>query len=93
MPIGARVTIREDTYDGYYPLFSEGPVTLAGGGECTIDMEDTPRRVTVTNTSGYELPHTGGRGKWMFVLGGITLMVAAIAIYFSSRRKSERRYL
>jgi len=46
---------------------------------------------TVTNTSGKELPHTGGPGTLLYTSGGLFLMAAAM-IYLICVRRRERRF-
>ena len=43
----------------------------------------------VTNTKLANLPSTGGIGTTIFTIGGCAIMIAAAALYFVSRRKSE----
>lgn len=34
----------------------------------------------VMNTKGFDLPHTGGMGTWIFTIGGLFLMAAAVVL-------------
>ncbi len=43
----------------------------------------------VTNTKLANLPSTGGIGTTIFTIGGCAIMIAAAALYFVNRRKSE----
>ena len=46
--------------------------------------------LTVVNNPGFDLPKTGGRGTWMFTIGGILLLGTAAFIVVKSRKhKSE----
>ena len=49
---------------------------------------DTPV-VTIENTKLHRLPSTGGIGTTIFTIGGCAIMIAAAALYFVNRRKSE----
>ena len=45
--------------------------------------------LTVVNTRGFNLPQTGGHGTWMYGVAGTVLMVAAVIILVSARRKKK----
>ena len=44
---------------------------------------------SLTNTALASLPSTGGIGTTIFTIGGCAIMIAAAALYFVNRRKSE----
>ena len=48
--------------------------------------------LTITNNPGFNLPKTGGRGVWMYTVGGVLLLSAAAFIVIRSRKqhKSEQ---
>ena len=47
--------------------------------------------LTVLNNPGFNLPKTGGRGVWMYTVGGVLLLGAAAFIVIRSRKhKSEQ---
>ena len=48
--------------------------------------------MTVINNPGFNLPKTGGRGVWMYTVGGVLLLSAAAFIVVKSRKqhKSEQ---
>ena len=47
--------------------------------------------LTVINNPGFDLPKTGGRGVWMYTVGGVLLLSAAAFIVVKSRKhKSEQ---
>ena len=47
--------------------------------------------LTVINNHGFDLPKTGGYGTWMFTIGGVALLGAAVFIVAKSRKhKSEQ---
>lgn len=47
--------------------------------------------LTVVNNPGFNLPKTGGRGVWMYTVGGVLLLGAAAFIVICSRKhKSEQ---
>ena len=45
------------------------------------------KTITVYNSAGVELPHTGGMGTRMFTVGGGLLMVLAAGLYFWNKRR------
>ena len=45
--------------------------------------------LTVVNTKGFNLPQTGSYGTWMFTVGGVLAMGAAVFILVKLRRKDE----
>lgn len=71
------VTITDDDLNG---LVDEKP-----------DVEQTSGYVsfTVTNTQGFELPVTGGRGTILFTVGGILLIGLAGVIFFTARKRKN----
>ena len=57
------------------------------GGAITVD-EDVAS-TEIKNTKIASLPSTGGIGTTIFTIGGCAIMIAAAALFFVSRRKSE----
>ena len=51
--------------------------------------ENHPEYLKVTNTSGYELPETGGRGTDLFTYGGLALVLTAWMIGIGMRRRRK----
>lgn len=56
------------------------PDTVGG----TVLMTD------ITNTTLSQLPSTGGIGTTIFTIGGCVIMIAAAALFFASRKKSQK---
>lgn len=77
-------------YDG--PTADATPIKYAGvTASLLIDGTYT---ITVANTPGAALPHTGGIGTGVFVVSGLTLVLGAAAYIFLFRpsvRREERR--
>ena len=46
--------------------------------------------LTVVNNPGFDLPKTGGYGTWMFTIGGVALLGAAVFIVVKSRKCNEQ---
>ena len=60
-------------------------VTAPAEGVDTVDLV----KVTFVDTKLASLPSTGGIGTTIFTIGGCAIMIAAAALYFVNRRKSE----
>lgn len=74
-------TVADDAYDG---KLSAGKVN---GVDATLNADKDRITFTVNNTSGFQLPSTGGMGIWMFVVGGI--LVIAFGIFYYRRSKKS----
>ena len=61
------------------------------GKDVTMADGNTIVPLTVVNNPGFDLPKTGGRGVWMYTVGGVLLLSAAAFIVICSRKhKSEQ---
>ncbi len=87
--------------DGY-KLLGEELTLLVDDGTITVrekpgflSASDTDNLyiLAVPNSTGYELPQTGGRGTIGYKTGGLLIMTAAFGMYIGSRnrRRRERR--
>ena len=47
--------------------------------------------LTVINNPGFDLPKTGGYGTWMFTIGGVVLLGAAVFIVIRSRKHKNEQ--
>ena len=74
-------TVVDDAYDG---TLSTGTVNRV---DATLNADNDGITFTVNNTSGFQLPSTGGMGIWMFVVGGI--LVIAFGIFYYRRSKKS----
>ena len=70
---------------GYYRMngtidfaVSQGKVTTSGSLPSGVSFDGTNIVFTVTNTSGSELPQTGGSGTLPLAIGGLLLMAASL---------------
>lgn len=70
-------------YSGYL----DNGETKVNSKQVFMDGSHTDVTFTVDNTSGFQLPQTGGMGIWMFVIAGILVIAAGIFYY----RKSKKR--
>ena len=61
------------------------------GKDVTMTDSNAIVPMTVVNNPGFDLPKTGGRGVWMYTVGGVLLLGAAAFIVIRSRKhKSEQ---
>lgn len=60
---------------------------LIGGSVAIQNASDL--KPNIPNTELASLPSTGGIGTTIFTIGGCAIMIAAAALYFVNRRKSE----
>ena len=59
------------------------------GGHSLVEKDNTTGiwTIRIKNTSGYELPSTGGEGTtWMYVLGAMLVLLAAAGIVLRRKR-------
>lgn len=84
----------EEPMAGYHTTYSY-PESIYANGELTaagraVGDKQLERSVTITNTSGYALPETGGAGtRWMAPLG-LMLILAAAAMYWLGIEKKKQ---
>ena len=65
--------------------------TTVNGKDVTMTDGNAVVPLTVVNNPGFDLPKTGGRGVWMYTVGGVLLLGAAAFIVVKSRKhKSEQ---
>lgn len=57
----------------------------------TDDDGVTTYTISVTNSTGYKLPDTGGSGTIWFTFGGLAILAGCLMAGFRMRRKRERR--
>ena len=62
--------------------------TKVNGQNATLINSNTTVSFTVDNTSGFQLPQTGGMGIWMFVIAGILVIAAGIFYYKRSKKRA-----
>ena len=98
---GATYTLTETKApDGYMLPAHSWTVHVAADGAVTINGVKTTKdesvstsltyTATITNTTGYELPATGGAGTHLYTMGGALLIVSAgILLYIHNKRRKE----
>ena len=90
-----------DAPPGYDLMESPVTVTVTSGGvtviqpdnaegNATVYTQDDIVTIEITNSSGTELPQTGGPGIFLYTSGGLLLMATAL-IYLICVRRRERR--
>ena len=91
---GTTVKITEKDHAGFSVSYrmscKNGEVTLEKGDadSCSFIITDDVT-ITAVNSTGYELPSTGGGGTGWFTLAGILLMTGAAALTILRRRAKE----
>lgn len=104
LPNGTYYLVETVAPNGYFELTDHIVITVSNGGLDVLQTDNAQGSAgeathyegqglvtfTVTNTSGKELPHTGGPGTLLYTSGGLFLMAAAM-IYLICVRRRERR--
>lgn len=88
IPYGAAVTITELNHAGFSVSYKNGEVLLQNGDSYTFTITQDVT-ITAENSTGYELPSTGGGGTAWFTLAGLLLMTGAAALTILRRRAKE----
>ncbi|MFV0465979.1 MAG: SpaA isopeptide-forming pilin-related protein [Lachnospiraceae bacterium] len=92
VPIDSVVSLSETSHDGYTVQINDttsGGTVLSRTDSVTITL-DADKAVEVINNPGIVLPATGGPGRYIFVIGGITILICVFGIGFFVRYKRER---
>lgn len=85
---GTEVTITETAHAGFSVTYKDGTVVKVHGDTYTFKITQDVT-ITAVNSTGYELPSTGGIGTGWFTLAGLLLMTGAAALTISRRRAKE----
>ena len=85
---GTTVTITETAHAGFSVTYMDGTVVKVHGDTYTFKITQDVT-ITAVNSTGYELPSTGGAGTVWFTLAGILLMTGAAALTILRRRAKE----
>ena len=62
-------------------------ITVSGNTNVTVKTTNNTYVITVANDLLYELPHTGGTGIYLYMIGGMLLMFAAVWILYKNKCK------
>lgn len=85
---GTEVTIKETAHAGFSVTYKDGTVVKVHGDTYTFKITQDVA-ITAVNSTGYELPSTGGGGTAWFTLAGLLLMTGAAALTLLRRRAKE----
>lgn len=91
-------TVKYDYYlaevpvDGYAQSYSIPLEELRVSGKSVWAAHVTSATITVTNSTGYELPMTGGAGTAPFTAGGALLAAGSLLYGYRRKRRRERRF-
>lgn len=91
---GTTVKITEKDHAGFSVSYrmsyknGEVPVKKSDSDSCSFTITDDVT-ITAVNSTGYELPSTGGGGTAWFTLAGLLLMTGAAALTILRRRAKE----
>ena len=91
LTMGRYLLVEQQAPEGYNP-FTE-PIVL--WVESNTASSDYIVEATITNSSGFELPLTGGSGTLLFTIIGLTLIGGAalfLIIYMKRRNEEEEKY-
>lgn len=76
---------------GYHLLSQEITFTVSGGKVVTGPANNyTENTVTVYNSTGYELPESGGLGTTMYTIGGLLLITGAGSLLLADNKKHRK---
>ena len=75
--------------DGF-TINTDKPEVEVTKANTTAEAELKPAETSLNDTNIIGLPSTGGIGTTLFTIGGIVIMVAAAALYFANRKKTEK---
>lgn len=77
--------------DGEYTGVLENGVlentSTVNGTAATLVRDDTAITLAVNNTSGFQLPATGGMGAWIFAILGVLVIGGGVTFYVITRKK------
>lgn len=96
IPVGTVFTVQERLTDGYSVSYMLGGDMVSGeDGLAATSVSGTIQynktaSIEVVNTTGYELPQTGGAGKTTYTMVGLVLTIVSAA-YLLYRSKARRR--
>lgn len=61
--------------------------STVNGTAATLVRDDTAITLAVNNTSGFQLPTTGGMGAWIFAILGVLVIGGGVTFYVITRKK------
>lgn len=91
LPLGLTVSITEQNVDGYSVSWQSGGNTVSSHADVSANLTAAAPGVELlcVNTTGYELPATGGAGTGAMYAPGTALTLAALGLLAGKIRKKE----
>ena len=93
LPINSVIDIKELNHDGYHASIKaiEGTteVPLVQGDSYTVNMITENKDIKVYNTPGVELPETGGIGTLIYIVVGLSMVLASAILSIAFIRSSK----
>jgi len=88
IPVGAVVTVAETSHPGYSVTFRLESIDASPqqGNTTDIYFGQNPETIHFTNTSGYQLPLTGGLGTDLYTAAGLLLIAVSLLLYIMKRK-------
>lgn len=83
--------VEEIPMDGYTTFYSGDAISFTDlgtnrtAGKATWNLLKLKYELTITNSSSYELPETGGSGTQMYTIGGLVLVLLGAFLYRKKR--------
>ena len=87
---GAYYLVETKTPNGYTLPSNAFTVTISRNDNKMVTATGI-QTAEITNVSGFTLPQTGGSGTVVFTIVGISLMLAAVVVFFVLRRKETHK--
>lgn len=85
---GTYYLVETDTEEGYNLLKEPVKIVInVAYDKNGVDNNYITASITVVNKKGFSFPITGGRGTIIFTITGLTLMIVAVCIFFTSRKR------
>ena len=89
IPIGAEVTLTETSHGGFTTAIYCDGTQVSDSDTYTFTITENTA-LTVYNTMGVRLPETGGTTPYLFIYGGLLLMLLAVVAGWILRRRWTR---
>lgn len=87
IPNGAHVTIQESSHDGYTVRMTDGDGLGVSNSDIYTFTITKTTAVNIYNTAGVPLPETGGISPYLFIYGGLFLMLSSVMTGYILRRR------
>ena len=87
IPSGVLVTISEPNHDGYTVRITDSAGTVLTDSDWYSFSITEDTEIHIYNTAGVILPQTGGTSSYLFIYGGLLLMLSAVVTESVLRRK------